>query len=120
MQKKILFVNRHAPYGTSAAKDALDGALSAAVYDQDISLLFMDDGVFQLLKSQNGRDVAQKNLDGILSALPYYDIDKIYVHKGSIEQRQITRDDLVTEEIEILEDLEVTELFSRQDHILSF
>ncbi len=50
--KKLLFISRHAPYGSSLARDALDAVLASSAYDQQLSLLFMDDGVFQLLKNQ--------------------------------------------------------------------
>jgi tRNA 2-thiouridine synthesizing protein C len=62
MSKKILLVSRHAPYGNSTARESIDIALAAAAYDQDIGILFMDDGVFQLLKNQQSQHVDQKIL----------------------------------------------------------
>jgi tRNA 2-thiouridine synthesizing protein C len=120
MRKKILLVSRHAPYGTTTAREALDSALAAAVYDQDISLLFIDDGVFQLLKSQSGREIAQKSLDAIISALPYYDIENIYIHTESLAQRHIVAEDIVVANVILLDNTAAAKLFEQQDHILSF
>ena len=43
--KKIMYVNRKAPYGTIYALESLEVVLIAAAFDQDVSLVFMDDGV---------------------------------------------------------------------------
>lgn len=120
MKKKILLISRHAPYGQSIGKEAIDVALAAAVYDQNLSILFMDDGVFQLLKDQNAENIAQKNFASMLSALPFYDIENIYVHFESLEQRNIKPDELVIEDLQILNSLQVNLLMSQQEHILGF
>lgn len=118
--KKILVLSRHAPYGTGIAREALDTALAAAIYDQDLSLLFMDDGVFQLLKDQDSSDIVQKRISANLQALPLYGVEKIFVHCESLEMRKITTNDLVLEEIQLLNNEQVSQLISEQDQILSF
>lgn len=120
MQKKILIISRHAPYGTSTARDALDTALAASVYDQQVRMLFMDDGVFQLLDNQQPLGISQKNMSSMLSALPIYGTEEIYVHTGSLQQRNLTRDDLAIDFAHSLSDSEVAILINQQDHILSF
>ncbi len=120
MQKKLLFISRHAPYGNPLAREALDAALTAAVYEQEVHILFMDDGVFQLLKDQNGKNIAQKNLSAIVSALPFYDIENVYVHRESLEQRRIALDELAIESLTVLNNHQVAELMGQQTHILSF
>ena len=49
--KKLLFVLRQAPYGSTLAKDALDAILATSAYEQDLSIAFIDDGVFQLINN---------------------------------------------------------------------
>ena len=46
--KKFMFVNRKAPYGTIYALESLEVVLISAAFDQDVSLVFMDDGVYQI------------------------------------------------------------------------
>ncbi|PUA26499.1 MAG: sulfurtransferase TusC [Cellvibrio sp. 79] len=120
MQKKILLISRHAPYGSSTAKEALDAALAAAVYEQSLSLLFMDDGVFQLLKDQQAQQINQKNFSSILAALPFYDIENIYIHQESLKKRIIENKDLLIEHAAILTNEQISTLLNDQDHILSF
>jgi tRNA 2-thiouridine synthesizing protein C len=118
--KKLLFISRHAPYGSSLAKDALDAILAASAYEQQLSLLFMDDGVFQLLKNQAPNDIAQKSFAAILPVLELYEINSIYVHCESLEKRQITINELVLDSVQIIDSAAVCSLLEQQDQLLSF
>lgn len=120
MQKKMLLISRHAPYGSSTAREAIDIALAASIYDQDISVLFMDDGVFQLLKDQSSELIDQKNIASTLPALPFYGIENIYVHQDSLDERAISSEELVIDDIQALSNNDVMLLLTQQDHVLSF
>lgn len=120
MQKNILFISRHAPYGSSLAKDALDAVLAASAYDQKLSLLFMDDGVFQLLANQEPQEIAQKSFSAILPVLPLYEINSIYVHYESLIKRQITINELVLDSVQIIDSAAISSLLAQQDQLLSF
>jgi len=92
--KKFLYVNRKAPYGTIYAWEALEVVLIGAAFEQDVSLAFVDDGVFQLAKGQDTSGIAMKNFSPTYSALGDYEVTKIYVEKESLEERGLTLDDL--------------------------
>ena len=51
--KKFMFVNRRAPYGTIYALEGLEMVLITGAFDQDVSVVFMDDGVFQIVKGHD-------------------------------------------------------------------
>lgn len=93
--KKFLFISRAAPYGSNRAQMCLDVAFASAVFEQDVSYLFMDDGVFQLLTDQNAEGIHSKTLGNILETLDLYGIEKIYVDRASLQNRQLTVDDLL-------------------------
>ena len=92
--KKFLYVNRRAPYGTIYAWEALEVVLIGAAFEQDVSLAFVDDGVFQLTKGQDTVGIGMKNFSPTYSALGDYEVTKIYVEKESLEERGLTLDDL--------------------------
>ena len=92
--KKFMYINRRAPYGTIYAWESLEVVLIGAAFEQDVSLAFMDDGVFQLTKGQNTADIGMKNFSPTYSALGDYEVTKIYVEKESLEERGLTLDDL--------------------------
>ncbi len=93
--KKFLYVNRKAPYGTVYALESLEVVLIGAAFDQDVALVFMDDGVFQIKKGQNSEASGMKNFSPTYNALGDYDVNKIYVEKESLEARGLTLDDLM-------------------------
>ncbi len=92
--KKFMYMNRKAPYGTIYALESLEVVLIAAAFDQDVSLVFADDGVYQLMKGQETDGIGMKNFSPTYSALGDYDIKKIYVEKESLEERGLSLDDL--------------------------
>ena len=92
--KKFLFFNRKAPYGTIYAWESLEVVLISAAFEQDVSLAFMDDGVYQLTKGQDTGGIGMKNFSPTYAALGDYEITKIYVEKESLEERGLTLDDL--------------------------
>jgi tRNA 2-thiouridine synthesizing protein C len=92
--KKFLFINRKAPYGTIYAWESLEVVLISAAFEQDVSLAFMDDGVYQLTKGQDTSGIGMKNFSPTYAALGDYEITKIYVEKESLEERGLTLDDL--------------------------
>ena len=120
LRKKLLFIHRHAPYGSSLAKDGLDAILAASAYDQNISVLFMDDGVFQLLKQQSATEIHQKNFSAMLPALSLYEINSIYVHAESLPRRQITKDELILDGVQLIDSSAISSLLTQQDQLLSF
>ena len=92
--KKFMYMNRKAPYGTIYALESLEVVLIAAAFDQDVSLVFADDGVYQLMKGQSTEEIGMKNFSPTYSALGDYDIKKIYIEKESLDERGLSLDDL--------------------------
>ena len=92
--KKFLYLNRKAPYGTIYAWESLEVVLIGAAFEQDVSLAFLDDGVFQLTKGQDTKGIGMKNFSPTYAALGDYEVTKIYVEKESLEERGLTIDDL--------------------------
>ena len=93
--KKFMYVNRKAPYGTVYALESLEVVLIAAAFEQDVSLAFIDDGVYQIAKGQNTDGIGMKNFSATYNALGDYEINKLYVEKESLEERGLTEDDLM-------------------------
>lgn len=93
--KKFLIIQRRSPYGTGFAKEALDVILMASAFEQPLSLVFIDDGVWQLKAEQDTRAIGIKNFSPTFKALELYDIKQIYVEKESLQQRGLTTKDLI-------------------------
>jgi tRNA 2-thiouridine synthesizing protein C len=92
--KKMMYINRKAPYGTIYAWESLEVVLIGAAFEQDVSMVFMDDGVYQLTKGQDTKGIGMKNFSPTYAALGDFEVTKIYVEKESLEERGLTLDDL--------------------------
>ena len=117
--KKFLYINRRAPHGTIYAHEALEVVLIGAAFEQDVSMAFLDDGVFQLKKDQNTDQISTKNFSKTFSALEMYDVEKLYVEKESLDERGISADDLAVD-VKIISSDEMKQLITDSEVILNF
>jgi tRNA 2-thiouridine synthesizing protein C len=133
VKKKFLYVNRKAPYGTIYALEALEVVLISAAFEQDVSLAFLDDGVYQLVKGQNTSAIGMKNFSPTYRALGDYEVTKLFVERESLDERGLRPEDLmeITYEdenedfamkpsVQIVSRSELTEIMARQDVLLNF
>jgi tRNA 2-thiouridine synthesizing protein C len=133
MAKKFMYMNTKAPYGTIYALESLEVVLIGAAFEQDVSLAFIGDGVYQLTKGQNTDGIGMKNFSPTYTALGDYDVNKIYVEKESLEERGLSLDDLQhltwedededwaeKDSIRLVSRSELADVIEDQDVILSF
>jgi tRNA 2-thiouridine synthesizing protein C len=133
MAKKFMYMNTKAPYGTIYALESLEVVLIGAAFEQDVSLAFIGDGVYQLTKNQDTQGIGMKNFSPTYSALGDYEVNKIYVEKESLEERGLTLDDLQhlvwedededwaeKDSIRLVSRSELADVIDDQDVVLSF
>ena len=116
--KRFMYVNRKAPYGTIYALECLEVILVAAAFDQDVSVVFVDDGVYQLKKNQDTTGIGMKNFSNTYRALDDYDVEKIYVEQESLALRGLTADDLIIE-VEVISTEKLSAIMAQQDVVIS-
>ena len=92
--KNLVYINRKAPYGSIYALESLEVVLIGAAFEQNVQLVFIDDGVYQLTQNQDPSAVGMKNFSKTYAALGDYDIKEIYVDEESLTARGLTIDDL--------------------------
>ena len=115
------------------AIESLEVVLIAAAFEQDVSLAFIDDGVFQIINDQNTDGIGMKNFSKTFHALGDYDINKLYVSRESLEERGLNEGDimpLVYEDedddwkekpsVRVISNAELSKIMSEQDVCLSF
>jgi tRNA 2-thiouridine synthesizing protein C len=113
-----MFVNRRAPYGTIYALEILESVLISAAFEQDISVAFLDDGVFQIKKGHDTKDLGMKNFSPTYRALAGYDIEKLYVEKESMEARGLGPDDFLVK-VQVVPAAELSKLMAEQDVLIT-
>ncbi|MBQ0759910.1 sulfurtransferase complex subunit TusC [Zhongshania sp.] len=115
----FLYLFTHQAYGHSLAREALDMALATAAFDQKISLVFLQDGIYQLLSSKDASSIETKPHCGVISALPLYDIENIFYLATDRDDRCINEESLLAHATAISpSDLQA--LMASADRIQSF
>jgi tRNA 2-thiouridine synthesizing protein C len=131
--KRFLYVNRKAPHGSIYALESLEVVLIGAAFEQEVTLAFIDDGVYQLLKNQDSSAIGSKNFSPTYRALGDYDVNRIFVERESLELRGLSREDLMPltwededddwaekDSIHVVGSAELAEIIEQQDVLLNF
>jgi tRNA 2-thiouridine synthesizing protein C len=118
-RNSVLIVLRRSPYGSSLAKAALDVVFANAAFDQQISLLFMGDGVLQLQPGQDSHVLGVANVGRQLASLPLYDINTVYVDAEAAARynMDLTGAPLNTQ---LMGGAEMRQLMAEHKHVLGF
>ena len=131
--KKFLYINRKPPHGSIYALESLEVVLIAAAFEQEVTLAFIDDGVYQLLQNQDSSAIGSKNFAPTYRALGDFDVNRIYVERESLEMRGLVKEDLMPltwededddwaekDSIHVVGSAELAEIIEHQDVILNF
>jgi tRNA 2-thiouridine synthesizing protein C len=101
-----------------AAREALDIALAGGAFDLPVSMLFMDDGVFQLTPSQAASRLEQKDLSANLQALPLFGVEKLYALENSLLERNL-KPSMFELDVESLSNAQVRLLLNEHDMVIT-
>ncbi len=119
METKIAIVNRVAPHGTAAGRESLDAVLAISAFNESISVFFIQDGVFQLLKGQSPAKVLNRDYNPTFAMFDLYDIENIYVCASSLSERGLKVSDLSID-VTLLKTEQLRALLSEQDRLIGF
>jgi tRNA 2-thiouridine synthesizing protein C len=118
MARSMLIIARQAPWAGTGARDALDIALAGAAFELPISLLFLDDGVLQLMPGQQPEQLQLKNLQANLRALPMFGVEQLYVAARSLTDRGLPAEHLALQ-AEVLDDAAIRALIAAHDQVVT-
>ena len=119
MGNTVAVLMRKAPYGTVYTAEGFRSMMGIGVFEMDISVVFVDDGVYALVKGQNPAALDMKSLGDGFPMLPDFDVTKFYVHDRSLRERGLTPEDLVME-VEVLDDAGVARVLESGGIVLPF
>ena len=119
MGDRVAVLMRKAPYGSVYAAEGFRSMMGVGVFELDISVIFVDDGVYALLKGQDPEALEMKPLGDGFPMLPEFGVTKFYVHDSSLSERGLTADDLVVD-VEILDDAGIARELESSGVVLPF
>lgn len=92
--KKYLFVLRKPAHSGAYLQEMLDIILITAAFDQSVSILWLDDAVFQLKNHQHPEISGMKDTAAMMQSLSLYDVTELYIESESLQQRGLSTDSL--------------------------
>jgi len=116
---RLLVLIRRGPYGDSLGRAAVDAALAAAAFEQPIDVVFMGDGVLQLVSGQESQGVGRRNMGKLLASLPLYGIETVYVDQGSAERYGLDLEESPVP-ARMVDSSDIRAMVERCDHLLPF
>lgn len=114
-----MIVNHRPPHGTLHAWESLELALTAAAFDQEVSIVFMGDGVCQLLANQDTGQIGIRNFAPTFRTFEDYGIRQVYAEKEALTRYGVGTDDLLID-IELIDTGALSRMMTKQDIILHF
>lgn len=117
MTKTLLFMFTHSPYSGSHAREGLEALLAAAAFDQNPAVIFLGEGIWQLI--EQGDSAIYKAHGKMLKALPLYGVEHIYVEGAALLARGLAASSLIIP-AEVMDLSDITQKISGAGHILSF
>ena len=116
---KVAVLMRKAPYGSVYTAEGFRTIMGIAVFEMDISVVFVDDGVYALVKGQNPEKLDMKPLGDGFPMLTEFDVNKFYVHDQSLAERGLKATDLVID-VEIVDSAQIAQVLESAGHVLPF
>lgn len=127
---KLMLIVRKAPHGRIYVHEAIEVMFIMATFDMDLSIVFLDDGVFALKQGQDTKPLDMKGFSPSMAALADWDVKNVYVDEQSLKDRNISADQLIsvgeddeTEETvypKLVSSETLKQMMHEQDSILSF
>ena len=116
---KAIVLMRQAPYGSVYTAEGFRSVMGIAIFEVDVSLAFVDDGVYALVKDQNPQKLDMKPLGEGFPMLPEFGVAGFYVHQPSLAARGLSVDDLVMD-VQLVDNAGLAKLLAEHGTVIPF
>ncbi|PMP06091.1 sulfurtransferase TusC [Vibrio breoganii] len=117
--KKITFVFTSTPHSTAQGREGLDAILATSAYSENLQLVFVGDGVSQLLKQQQPQSILSRDYISAFRLLDLYEVEEVYVCSESLSELGFTQQELFLD-AELLDSEGIAHKLAASDVVLRF
>lgn len=118
--KRVAFVFKSAPHGSSAGREGLDALLATSALSEDIGVFFVGDGVFQILPGQQPDKILARDYIATFRVLPLYDIEQCYLCTESARERGLDENSGWVVDVKFMDPDTLRETLHQFDVVLTF
>jgi len=119
MANTVAVLMRKAPYGSVYTAEGFRSMMGVGVFELDIRVLFVDDGVYALVKGQNPAALDMKPLGDGFPTLSEFGVTQFYVHDRSLSERGLASKDLVMD-VQVVDDAGAARILESCGIVLPF
>lgn len=124
-KKKILFSLGGSSYSNKLDREALDTILAFAAFEQNISIYFHGEALWQLFNRQQTQELEQKNLGETLQTFELCGIDKVFINEKDFNHYQLDQNSFwqlqdTSPHLEVLTSEQLTAFFHQHDICLDY
>ena len=105
------------PHNGSQVQESLDMILTTAAFDQQVSLLFIDHGIYQLKRQQSPTVLGLKDTAAIFTALEIYNVEALYVEQESLVGSGLQLEDLILP-VQLIERKHISAFLQQHDVLI--
>jgi tRNA 2-thiouridine synthesizing protein C len=99
--------------------EPIELVLALAAFEQSPKLLLLGSGIFYANTLQQEKKVNGKAAGKVLSALPMYDCEEVFISQSDLAQLSLTQDDLQSF-CTLVNDEEIKQLIHQSKHCVTF
>ncbi|MBV6541531.1 sulfurtransferase complex subunit TusC [Ursidibacter maritimus] len=119
---KLAIVFTQPPFGSSTSREGLDALLAASAFcdEDEIAIVFIYDGVFNLITHQEPAQILQKDHIATFKLLELYELSECFICQNSLEERQLQQAEWILDELHFVERQQIFALLHQAEKILTF
>ncbi|EEV24746.1 possible sulfur oxidation protein DsrF [Actinobacillus minor 202] len=122
MKYKLAILFTHPPFGSASSREGLDALLAASAFcqEEEILILFLNDGVFNLLKNQQPAEILQKDHIATFKLIELYDLTECFVCQESVAARKLENAEWIFSDIRWCSRDEMFAKLQQAEKVLTF
>ncbi|AWI50449.1 sulfurtransferase complex subunit TusC [Actinobacillus porcitonsillarum] len=122
MKYKLAILFTQPPFGSATSREGLDALLAASAFcqEEEILILFLNDGVFNLLKNQQPAEILQKDHIATFKLIELYDLTECFVCQESVAARRLENAEWIFSDIRWCSQDEMFAKLQQAEKVLTF
>lgn len=122
MKYKLAILFTQPPFGSATSREGLDALLAASAFcqEEEILILFLNDGVFNLLKNQQPAEILQKDHIATFKLIELYDLTECFVCQESVAARRVENAEWIFSDIRWCSRDEMFAKLQQAEKVLTF
>lgn len=119
---KLAFLFTQPPFGSATSREGLDALLAASAFcdEDEILVVFIDDGVFNLLAHQQPNRILQKDHISTFKLIELYELNECFICSNSVQKLGLENADWILKNPQFLDRQMLFEKLNLAEKLLTF